>query len=213
PTRGAGGGRFGGRGPGGGAAGGPSGQTSTQRGSESQEHIKKEERELIEAVRERALNREEQEAKRKQREKRKPFTPPAGQSVANLQLSPGSNYALASVIQPGSGAKNTIVPNFVTESGDTEDIPSANEVGDEQGRALLTIMTVETGEVSWVDHGQKQPQPNQRQAQPPSQDSEGQASETQGAPQRAQEPERNVQILNPQWSEDGKNAVALARSA
>ena len=53
-------------------------QTSQQRGNESQEYVKKEERELIEAVRERAQNREEQEAKRKQREKRKPFTPPAG---------------------------------------------------------------------------------------------------------------------------------------
>src|SRR5262249_22775397 len=111
PQRGFGGGGFGGQRPGGGA----SGQTSQQRGHESQEYIKKEERELIEAVRERAQNREEQEAKRKQREKRKPFTPPAGQSVANLQLSPDGKYALASVIQPGSGAKNTIVPNYVTE--------------------------------------------------------------------------------------------------
>src|SRR5215470_9960538 len=213
PQRGAGGGGFGGRRQGGGAAGGASGQTSTQRGTESQEHIKKEERELIEAVRERALNREEQEAKRKQREKRKPFTPPAGQSVANLQLSPDGKYTLATVIQPGSGAKNTIVPNYVTESAYTEEIPGRNKVGDEQGRTRLAILSVETGDVNWVDHGQKQPQSNQRQAQPPSQASEEQASGTQGAPQRPQERERNVQILNPQWSEDGKNAVAFARSA
>jgi len=191
--------------------GGGSGQAPPQRGNESQEHIKKEERELIEAVRERAQNREEQEAKRKQREKRKPFTPPAGQSVANLQLSPDGKFVLASVIQPASGAKNTIVPNYVTESAYTEDISSRNKVGDEQSRTRLAILSVETGDVNWVDHGQKQapaPQPNQRQAQPPSQ-----ASEAQGAPQRAQERERNVQLLNPQWSEDGKNAVAFARSA
>ena len=123
PQRGAGGGGFGGQRQGGGASGGASGQTPP-RGNESQEHIKKEERELIEAVRERALNREEQEAKRKQREKRKPFTPPAASSVANLQLSPDGKYALASVIQSGSGAKNSIVPNYVTESAYTEEIPS-----------------------------------------------------------------------------------------
>lgn len=181
-------------------------QASRQRGGESQEHIKKEERELIEAVRERAQNREEQEAKRKQREKRKPFTPPAGQSVANLQLSPDGKYVLASVIQPPSGAKNTIVPNYVTESAYTEDIPSRNKVGDEQNRARLAIISVETGDLNWVDHGQKQAQPNQRQAQP--QTSPMQASEEQGAPQR----ERDAQFLNPQWSEDGKNAVAFARS-
>ncbi|MGH9754788.1 MAG: prolyl oligopeptidase family serine peptidase [Blastocatellia bacterium] len=192
------------RGFGGGAQrrqGDSAGQTSEQRGNESQERIKKEERELIEAVRERAQNREEQEAKRKQREKRKPFTPPAGQSVANLQLSPDGKYVLASVIQPPSGAKNTIVPNYVTESAYTEEIPSRNKVGDEQNRTRLAIISVETGDVNWVDHGQKQPQSNQRQAQP-------QTSEAQGAPQR----ERDAQLLNPQWPEDGKNAVAFARS-
>jgi len=205
------------RGLGGGGFGGQrqqrggAGQTSQQRGTESQEYVKKEERELIEAVRERAQNREEQEAKRKQREKRKPFTPPAGQSVAGLQLSPDGKYVLASVIQPPSGAKNAVVPNYVTESAYTEEIPSRNKVGDEQIRTRLAIISVDTGDVNWVDHGQKQPQPNQRQAQP--QDSEAQASEAQDAPRRAQERERDVQLLNPQWSEDGKNAVAFARSA
>src|SRR5262252_6947056 len=70
------------------------GRGSQQRGNESQEYVKKEERELIEAVRERAQNREEQEAKRKQREKRKPFTLPGASSVANLQLSPDGKYVL-----------------------------------------------------------------------------------------------------------------------
>jgi dipeptidyl aminopeptidase/acylaminoacyl peptidase len=191
--------------------GGAGDQTSQQRGNESQEYVKKEERELIEAVRERAQNRDEQEAKRKQREKRKPFTPPAGQSVAGLQLSPDGKYVIASVVRPPSGAKNSVVPNYVTESAYTEDIPSRNKVGDEQSRTRLAIISVETGDVNWVDHGQKQPQSNLRQTQP--QDSSRQASEEQGATQRAQERERDVQILNPQWSEDGKNAVAFARSA
>jgi dipeptidyl aminopeptidase/acylaminoacyl peptidase len=205
------------RGQGGGGQGGQrrqsagSSQTSQQRGNESQEQIKKEERELIEAVRERAQNREEQEAKRKQLEKRKPFTPPAGQSVANLQLSPGGEYVLASVIQPPSGAKNTVVPNYVTESAYTEDLPSRSKVGDSQNRTRLAIISVETGDVNWIDHGQKQPQSTQRQAQP--QDSAQQDSEGRGAPQRAQERERDLQLFNPQWSEDGKNAVAFARSA
>ncbi|MBO0725093.1 MAG: DPP IV N-terminal domain-containing protein, partial [Blastocatellia bacterium] len=190
---------------------GGAGQPPQQRGAESQEYVKKEERELIEAVRERAQNREEQENKRKQREKRKPFTPPAGQSVAGMQLSPDGRYVLATVVQPPSGARNAVVPNYVTESAYTEEIPGRNKVGDEQSHARLAIISVETGDVNWVDHGQKQPQPNQRQAQP--QDSGAQASEAQGAPPQAQERERVVQMLNPQWSEDGKNAVAFARSA
>jgi dipeptidyl aminopeptidase/acylaminoacyl peptidase len=188
------------------------GAAPQQRGNESQEFIKKEERELLEAVRERAQNREEQEAKRKQREKRKPFTPPAGQSVANLQLSSDGKYVLASVIQRPSSAKSTLVPSYVTESAYTEDIPSRNKVGDEQNRTRLAIISVETGDLNWVDHGQKQPQPEQRQAQPPSHSLESQGA-GQGTGKGAQERERNVQLLNPQWSEDGKNAVAFARSA
>jgi len=199
---------FGGGGFGGGGQrqqGAAAGQPAPQRGVASQEYVMKEERELIEAVRERALNREEQEAKRKQREKRKPFTPPAGQSVANLQLSPDGKFVLASVIQPGSGAKNTIVPNYVTESAYTEDISSRNKVGDEQSRTRLAIISVETGDVNWVDHGQKQA--------PAAQPAQPQTAQGQGAPQRAQEREREAQFLNAQWSEDGKNAVAFARAA
>src|SRR5262245_25817028 len=71
--RGGGGGGGFGRGGGGGFGGPPqsaaAGQTAAQRGNASQEYVKKEERDLLEAVRERAQNREEQEAKRKQREK------------------------------------------------------------------------------------------------------------------------------------------------
>ena len=38
---------------------------------------------------------------------------------------------------PPSGAKNSVVPNYVTESAYTEDIPSRNKVGDEQNRTRL----------------------------------------------------------------------------
>ena len=79
-------------------------RSTPQQRNESQEYVKKEER-MIEAVRERAQNRDEQEAKRKQREKRKPFTPPAAHSVAGLQLSPDGKYVIASVVRPPSGRR------------------------------------------------------------------------------------------------------------
>src|SRR5207302_8261747 len=60
----------------------------TPRGTDSQEYLKKEERALLDAVRERAEQREEQEKKRKEREKRKSFNIPTGQGIANLSLSP-----------------------------------------------------------------------------------------------------------------------------
>jgi len=88
-----------------------------QRGTDSQEYLKKEERQLIEAVRERAEQREEQEAKRKQREKRKPFNLTTGQTVVNLALSPDGKYIIATMAEQATGAKNAIVPNYVTEVG------------------------------------------------------------------------------------------------
>jgi dipeptidyl aminopeptidase/acylaminoacyl peptidase len=175
---------------------------SPPKGTESQEYLKKEERALIEAVRERSQNREEQEAKRKQRERRKPFSPPAGQSVSNLSLSPDNKYVIASVLQPPSGAKNTIVPNYVTLSAYTEDIPSRNNVGDLQGRTRMVALNVETGEAKWIEHGLKAEQ-TQQSANPPDQ----------AQKKQAQVKEREVQLFNLQWSEDGKNAAVLARAA
>jgi len=213
-----GGGGFGGgqrQGGGGGAAtggGAQAGQAPPTQTGTSQEFLKKEERELLEAVRERAQNREEQEAKRKAREKRKSFSPPAGQSVANLTLSPNGKYVMAMVIQPASGAKNSIVPNYVTESAYTEDIPARSKVGDAQGRNRVAILSVETGEAKYVEHGLKQ--------EASAQQAGGQASQTpdqaqgQGQrPQRAQERDRDVQLTNTQWSEDGNHAVLMARAA
>jgi dipeptidyl aminopeptidase/acylaminoacyl peptidase len=199
-----------------------------KRGTDSQEYLKKEERQLLEAVRERAEQREEQEKKRKEREKRKPFNLPAGQNVSALSLSPDGKYVIATLNEPGTAAKNTIVPNYVTESAYTEDIPGRTKVGDTQGRTRLVIFNVETGETQNVDHGQRlpattAPQRTELNTAEPARDS-GAAKSNSGATsepqqstertpqQRAQARDRNVQLSQLQWSEDGRNAVLSARS-
>src|SRR5437667_5081405 len=88
---------------------GGSGSEGQQRGTDSQEYLKKEERQLLEAVRERAEQREEQEKKRKESEKRKPYTLPTGQTVGTLSLAPDGKHIIASIAEPGTGAKNAIV--------------------------------------------------------------------------------------------------------
>ena len=187
-----------------------------QTGNESQDFLKKEERTLLDAVRERAEQREEQEAKRKQRETRKPFNLPSGQNVVSLNLSPDRKFVIASISEPITGNKATIVPNFVTESGYTEDIPGRTKAGDAQNRTRLVILDVDTGETRNVDHGQKQSttpttEPPKRE---PTESStpETQATRSQGD-RPAQPRDRDVQLFQLQWSEDGKNAVLLARSA
>lgn len=232
PTAGAG---LGGRG-GGGQQGqtGPPRQTGTgedqQRGTDSQEYLKKEERALLDSVRERAEQREEQEKKRKEREKRKPFNLTTGQNVVALTLSPDGKYVIATLSQAATGAKTIIVPNYVTESAYTEDINTSTKVGDTQARTRLSVVSVETGEVKNVDHGQREVAPpirtrtelnNTEQAQRERGEPEARTEAQQQSGQQGRRPvsegaqtrDRDVQLSQLQWSEDGKNAALMARSA
>jgi len=186
--------------------------TASPKGTDSQEYLKKEERGLLDAVRERAEQREEQEKKRKERETRKPFAVPTGQNVVNLNLSPDGKNVIATISEPGAGSKNTIVPNYVTESAYTEDIPGRNKVGDTQNRTRLVSINVETGETKNVDHGQRLP------ANPPPQRTELNTTEqaqkeTGEAKKPAESKAREVQLSQLQWSDDGKNAVLMGRAA
>ena len=179
------GGERGGRG---GGAGRGAAASEDKKGTDSQEFLKKQEKELLEVIRERAAKREEDEAKKKRENPRKPFKLTTGQTIASLHLTPDEKYVVAGVREAGTGDKNTVVPNYVTESGYTEEIPSRDKVGDNQSRMRLAIVSVETGEVKWVDHGQKQ---------------------VGGAADAV----RDVQLSQPLWSDDGTKAVLLARAA
>lgn len=196
PAAPAGGGGGGGRGFGGGPRGGAVAAASEeQRGTESQEYLKKEEKDLLEIVRERAKRREEAEAKRKKENPRKPYTLTARQSVTSMQLSPDGKYVIAGISESGEGTKNNNVPNYVTESTYTEDIPSRNLVGDNQARTRFAFLNVETGEAKMLDHGQTMTVKNER---------------TKEDMQR----ERPLQFFQPPvWSEDGTRAVVMGRSA
>src|SRR2546429_924645 len=190
------------------------------KGTDSQEYLKKEERALLNAVRERAEQREEQEKKRKEHEKRKPFYAPTGQNVTNLTLSPDSKHVIATISEPGTGSKNTIVPNYVTESAYTEEISGRTKVGDTQNRTHLTIIDAETGETKNVDHGQKLPATPQTQRTEMNATEQGSVSTGSGSDRveaQTKKPltpkDRDVQLSQLQWSEDGKNVVLMARAA
>jgi len=212
-----------GPGGGGGLGGGQAarrGSTSEQRGTESQEYLKKEERDLLDVVKQRAQKREEDEARRKQQEKRKPFTPQPRQTVANLQLTPDEKRVIATVIETGEGAKTAIVPNYVTESAYTEDISARTKVGDVQNRARLAILNVEDGDVKWVDHGQKlaAPPPEKITEKTETERRDGPSEQAQQAEPRNRtaspaERDRDVQLSQPVWSDDGTKAFLLGRAA
>jgi dipeptidyl aminopeptidase/acylaminoacyl peptidase len=203
------------------------GQAGTQRtaeqqkGTDSQEYLKKEERDLLDVIKRRAEKREQDEEKRKREHPRKPFPLAARQTVVNLQLTPDEKSVIATVSEAGDGVKNTIVPNFVTETSYTEDIGSRSKVGDTQSHSRLAIIAVDSGEVKWVDHGQKLA-PADNEAQTKKNDAEQRDGEDRsqqtggrtGQRGRANEPrEREVQLSQPIWSEDGTKAIFAARAA
>lgn len=185
--RGQGGGRGGfggGRGRGGETATEAAGGTTTP-ASASQEYLRKEQKDFFETVRDRAARHDEDEAKRKQENPRKPFNLQARQNVGAMQLSPDGKYIAATVMDAGN-AKNSLVPSWITDTGYVEDITGRSFVGDTQNRTRLALIDARTGEVKWVDPGQKEPGSNK---------------------------ERDVQLGQPVWNEAGDKAVILARSA
>ncbi|HSQ19168.1 MAG TPA: prolyl oligopeptidase family serine peptidase, partial [Blastocatellia bacterium] len=188
---------------------------SQQKGTDSQEYLKKEERELLDIIKRRAEKRQQDEEKRKREHPRKPFQLAARQTAVNLQLAPDEKSVIVTVNEQGDGAKNTIVPNFVTETSYTEDIGSRSKVGDTQNRSRLAIVAVDTGEVKWVDHGQKLAAPAAEKAIDQGEGaSRGPQSGARGQGGRPNEPrDRDVQLAQPIWSEDGNKAVLMARAA
>lgn len=205
------GGGGGGRGQGGGRGAAPPTTGAAGRGADqstgnaSQDYLKKEQKELFEVVRDRIALREEQDARRKKDEApRKPFTLTGRQTAGQLMLSPDEKQVFVAVFEPAT-ARNTIVPNFITDSAYTEDIPGRSNVGDAQGTSRLAVVDVETGAVQWVDHGQRRPAAAAPAPQPQRENA---------PPVRAPQPQdRDIQLGMPLWSEDGTKAVVTGQSA
>lgn len=145
----------GGRGGGGGGRGGGAASTDEAKGTEAQEYLKKEQTEMFEIVRDREKLKAEADAKAKARTaaQRKPYTLQARQTMGAMELSPDGKYVVAIINEAATGAKNSIVPNWITDSSFPEDLPGRARVGDVTGTQHLALINVATGEVKNVDHG------------------------------------------------------------
>ena len=172
--------------------------------TDSQKFITEEEKTLIEDVRRRAEERKKREDKA--RAERLPQFELASQqqSAADLMLSPDETHVYIAVNERVQGAKNTIVPNYVTESGYTEDIPARTNVGDTQDRRLLAILNVKTGKSVWADSSFAPP------VSATEKPAAAGATAPDGKPGRAAE--REIRWSTPVVSDDGKVVVASARS-
>src|SRR5262249_42467941 len=73
------------------------------------------------------------------------------QSATDLQLSPDGKHVFMLIVERPDGAKRPNVPNYVTESSYTEDIPARTFVGDAQDLRSLSVLNLETGKSVTVD--------------------------------------------------------------
>ena len=157
------------------------------RDTDSQKFVRDQEAALLQVTREAAEQRKADEEKRK-KEALPEFEITERQNVPQLTLHPSETWAFLSVADR-SDAKNTIVPNYVTESGYTEDIPSRPKVGDVQGRQRLAMLNLKTRKSAWAD-----------------------ASFAGTARVEGKDEPRDVRWSAPMVSPDGRLVVATARS-
>lgn len=126
-------------------------------------------------------------------------------NINNLQLSPDGTYITYQLVKNGN-AKSTIVPNYVTESGFTEDIPARAKVGGAQNTTEFfiydlkrdTIVAVKTDNLPGI-------------FDTPEYKKEYPAKSTTDAKEKKPEP-RAVTYSGLIWSGDGKNNVMVLRA-
>ncbi len=116
--------------------------------SELQEWLVKQQKEFFETVRRAAEEEEEEKG-----EKPEPYYLKKAESAEEMYLSHDEKYVVFMLKEEGELAEKTAVPDYVTESGFSKEIESRLKVGDQVDVKKMGILTVETGEVRWVDHG------------------------------------------------------------
>jgi len=122
-------------------------------------------------------------------------------NIRNIQLSPDGNYVTFSVYHsPENPGKNTIVPNYVTQTGYTTDIRARNKVGGEQGHSEIGVYNV-SGDSLYMIDTEKLPGITDL------------PDYVKDYPDRTFEKKpRKVSAGNIIWSEDGKYGIADFRS-
>jgi dipeptidyl aminopeptidase/acylaminoacyl peptidase len=170
------------------------------RETDSQKFLKAEEQTLLEHTRVEAEKKKKAEEKDKARALPK-FELQDRQTASDLLLSPDDTHVFILVVERTDAAKVAAVPNYVTESGYTEDIATRSKVGDAQDKRLLAVMSLKTGKTQWADADFAGPAPV-RSVQP----------DAQAKPADKPQP-RDVRWGMPLPTEDGALAVTNVRTA
>src|SRR6478752_5713240 len=190
--------------------------------TDSQKFIRDEEEKLIAFLKEQRADKKRDEEKDRKR-KLPALELQDRQSAIDLQLAPDNVHVFVVIAERPAGAKNTIVPNYVTDSGYTEDIQGRSNVGDTQDRRLLAILNLETGKTAWADATFAPPVVEDTKPATPAKPtddkdpsakpaSSADTAAATSADARTPKAERDVRWSMPSLSDDGQLAIAGVRS-
>ncbi|MBI2408603.1 MAG: S9 family peptidase [Gemmatimonadetes bacterium] len=135
------------------ARGGASAATANRAGANSQRGaLERDQRVLLEVIRDRLSDDSTRKAESAARDSAgiRPVTLAAGERLGLLSVSPSGTAVLFTTSTAAADARNGIVPNYVTPTGYTEDIPNRTKVGDAQPRTRLGYQALPRGEVKWL---------------------------------------------------------------
>ncbi len=173
--------------------------------SDEETVLKREQLALFDVLRDRKAKRDEAErsARTEPPRRLKPLYT-EGRNIVNPVASPDGRFVTFSLSKLATGAKATIVPSYVTESGFTEPIPGRTKVGTplatseffvyDTGRDTALVVSTKAipGITDQPDFLKDYPKKDTAKTKKPLL--------------------RAVAIGSPLWSEDGKNAVVIVRA-
>ncbi len=125
---------------------------TTRRLAAQRSALERDQRELLEVIRDEARADSLRTLRQAERDA---LAPPRvylarEERLRTAAISPTGTHVLLITITAATATKTTIVPNYVTTSGFTEDIPSRTKVGDGQGKSRVGLLTLATGTVQWL---------------------------------------------------------------
>lgn len=114
---------------------------SSARGTQAEQWLANEQKQYIEVLKERSEKREAARKYREQFQEKDPLRKLAtgGKQLSGVSLSPDGMNVSYRLYDAPAPAKGTIVPDYVTESGYTTDIPGRRKVGEPQGSYAMYV--------------------------------------------------------------------------
>jgi dipeptidyl aminopeptidase/acylaminoacyl peptidase len=176
--------------------------TAASAANQQEKWLKNQQLELFDVIRQNAKDRKYDSIERKEMEpKRLKEINVGDKRITGVELSPDGRYVTYRLITVPKDEKRTIVPDYVTSSGWTEDIPNREKVGGPQATSETyifdtpkdTVYKVIIADIPGIkdipayikDYPKELEEYTKRNA------------------------DREVNIYGPEWSADGKNAVVI----